>query len=414
VCKDLLTLPEGVSVSSGTEKTVLAALHHLIHHGPLSRPELGAGLGLSRATASPVVNDLMRRGLVAEISTPPQGQRGRPVALLDLDDERFAVTGLEIGTDRVLAAVHSLRGRQLLRIERSVQADSVNPRGLLRQAAAVLHEALDVVDQEGRELLGVGVSVAGLVDATSGTIKYAPTLGWRDVAVQAGVTEALGGRAPVLLDNDANFAALAELRRRRRDGQPSASLVYLTGTYGISAGIITGGLLWRGERGLAGEVGHLIVEAEGRMCVCGRSGCLDTRAGLSAIVSSCLDSASTPRRAGRTPVGISAGVSEVASLAQSGDRGVIEALAEAGAWLGRGAALVCAILDPHTVVLGGHYARLAPWILTPARESFRRALLMPAPEREQLEVSALDAWAPAEGAALAALLALTDGTRPLP
>ena len=64
-------------MSSGTDKTVLAALHYLIHHGPLSRPELGAGLGLSRATASPVVNDLMRRGLVAEISTPPQGQRGQ-------------------------------------------------------------------------------------------------------------------------------------------------------------------------------------------------------------------------------------------------------------------------------------------------------------------------------------------------
>jgi predicted NBD/HSP70 family sugar kinase len=414
MCEDLLTMSGGVTVPSGTDKTVLAVLYHLIHHGPLSRPELGAGLGLSRATASPVVNDLMRRGLIAEISTPPQGQRGRPVALLDVDDERYAVTGLEIGSDRVLASVHSLRGRQLLRIERTARADALNPRGLMRHAATVLYEALDVVDQEGRELLGVGVSVAGLVDATSGTIKYAPTLGWRDVALQAGVTEALGGRAPVLLDNDANFAALAELRRRRRDGQPTASLVYLTGTYGISAGIITGGVLWRGERGLAGELGHLNVEADGRKCVCGRRGCLDTRAGLSAIIASCLESASTPRRAGRTPVGISAGVDEVASLAQSGDQGVIEALAEAGAWLGRGAALVCAMLDPRTVVLGGHYARLAPWILSPARESFRSALLMPAPEHEQLEVSGLDAWAPAEGAALAALLALTDGTRPLP
>ncbi|MBR7832124.1 ROK family transcriptional regulator [Actinospica durhamensis] len=401
-------------MSGETDKTVLGALRHLIHHGPLSRPELGTALGLSRATTSPIINDLMRRGLVSELSTTPQGQRGRPVALLDLDDERYAVTGLEIGSDRVLAGVYSLRGRQLLRIERSATPDAVNPRGLLRHAAAVLHEALDVLDQEGRELLGVGVSVAGLVDATSGTIKYAPTLGWRDVALQAGVAEALGGRAPVLLDNDANLAALAELRRRRRDGLPTTSLVYLTGTYGISAGIIAGGQLWRGERGLAGEVGHLIVEAEGRKCVCGRRGCLDTRAGLSAIIATCLENASTPRRAGRTPIGISAGVEEIASRAQSGDAGVLEALADAGAWLGRGAALVCAMLDPRTVILGGHYARLAPWLLAPARESFRRALLMPAPEYEQLEVSGLDAWAAAEGSALAALLALADGISPLP
>jgi predicted NBD/HSP70 family sugar kinase/biotin operon repressor len=403
-----------VTVPGETEKSLLAALRRLIGRSPISRTELGEALGLSRATISPIVNDLMRRGLIAEVSAAPKGGRGRPVSLLDLDDENFAVAGLEIGSDRVLAAVYSLRGRQLLRTERAAQADAVNPRALLRHAATVLHEALGAVEQDARRLLGVGVSVAGLVDATSGTIKYAPTLGWRDVALKAGVVEALGGRAPVLLDNDANFAALAEQRLRRRAGQGAESLVYLTGTYGISAGIIAGGNLWRGERGLAGEVGHLIVEAEGRPCVCGRRGCLDTRAGLSAIITGGLEHAESQRRAALGPAGVSAGVDQLVSLARIGDTGVTAALADAGAWLGRGAALVSALIDPRTVVLGGHYARLAPWILAPAREAFRTALLMPAPEYEQLEVSALDSWAPAEGAALAALFAVADGEHPLP
>ena len=381
---------------SGTDKTVLAVLHHLIHHGPLSRPELGAGLGLSRATASPVVNDLMRRGLIAEISTPPQGQRGRPVALLDVDDERYAVTGLEIGSDRVLASVHSLRGRQLLRIERAARADALNPRGLMRHAATVLYEALDVVDQEGRELLGVGVSVAGLVDATSGTIKYAPTLGWRDVALQAGVSEALGGRAPVLLDNDANFAALAELRRRRRDGQPTASLVYLTGTYGISAGIITGGVLWRGERGLAGELGSLNVEADGRKCVCGRRGCLDTRAGLSAIIASCLESASTPRRpgarrSGSAPESTRSPRSRRAATRASSRRWPrpVPGSAAAPPWCAR-----CSTRAPSSLAATtrGWPPGSCPPLASPSavRSSCPRRTI------EQLEVSGLDAWAPAE------------------
>ena len=64
----------------------------------------------------------MRRELVAEISTPPRGRRGRPVGLLDLDDERYAVTGLEIGSDRVLAAIHSLRGRRAARGRREPRA----------------------------------------------------------------------------------------------------------------------------------------------------------------------------------------------------------------------------------------------------------------------------------------------------
>lgn len=397
-----------------SDTTVLAVLRHLVDHGPLSRPDLGLGVGLARATTSAVVNDLMRRGLVAEIATPPSGGRGRPVTLLDLDDERHAVAGLEIGFDRILAAVYTPRGRELLRLERPAEVDAVNPRALLRRAAMVLHEALDIAEEDRRRLLGVGVSIAGLVDASSGTLKYAPSLGWRDVALSAGVEEALGGRAPVLIDSTANFSALAERRHRQRGGEPLRSLVYLTGTYGISGGIITDGRLWRGEQGMAGEVGHLIVEAEGLRCVCGRRGCFDTRAGLSAITDAALAAADRPPRAGREPAGLTAAVEAVVSLAQAGDQGVIRALTDAGRWLGRGAALVCAILDPRAIVLGGHYARLAPWLLPPAQEAFRDSLLMPGSTVNQLDVSALGPWAPTEGAALAVLLAFADGARELP
>ena len=239
----------------------------------------------------------------------------------------------------------------------------------------MLYEALDVVDQDDRELLGVGVSVAGLVDASSGTIKYAPSLGWRDVAAQAGVTEALGGRAPVLLDNNANFAALAERRHRRRNGRRPRSLVYLTGTYGISAGIITGGALWRGERGLAGEVGHLIVEADGQRVRVRAARLLRhprRTLGDRRLLRWSGASDPAPRRA-RPRRGDQRGQSTRSPRwRRAATRASIEALAEAGTWLGRGAALVCAILDPRTVVLGGHYARLAPWMLAPAREAFRR------------------------------------------
>ena len=401
-------------VAAGPDKTALTVLRHLVDHGPLSRPELAAGVGLGRAATSTITNDLMRRSLVSEIATPPSGTRGRPVTLLDLDDDRYAITGIEIGFDRILAAVYTLRGRELVRIERPAEADAVNPRALLRRAAMVLHEALDLVEEDRRTLLGVGVSTAGLVDASSGTIKYAPSLGWRDIALSAGVTEALGDRAPVLIDSAANCAALAELRNRRRGGARESSLVYLTGTYGISAGIITGGRLWRGERGMAGEVGHLTVEADGLRCACGRRGCLDTRAGMSAIADAALAGATTARRAARVPTTLSAGLDQVAALAQAGDQGALDALGLAGRWLGRGAALVSAMLDPYSVVLGGHYARLAPWLLAPAREAFRDALLLPNTDREQLEISTLGAWAPPEGAALAVLHSYTDGEREFP
>jgi predicted NBD/HSP70 family sugar kinase len=390
-----------------TDATLLSVLRHLVDHGPISRPDLGDGVGLARATTSSTVNDLLRRGLMAEVSTMPAGRRGRPTTLLDLDDTRYAVAGVDIAADRIHLALHSLRGRELLRVERG--ADATDPRALLRRAAMVLHEALDLAEDDGRTLLGVGVAVPGLVDASTGTVKYVPSLGWRNVALRTGVTEALGDRAPVIVDSDANFAALAERRARLRVGGEASSLVHLSGTYGISAGIIAGGRLWRGARGMAGEVGHLILEPAGRRCVCGRNGCFETRAGLAAIVDATLGE----RRRGSRGT-LAGDVDQVVALAHAGDEGVIAGLAEAGRWIGLGAAMVAALLDPRMVVLGGHYASLAPWLLAPARAAFEESMLVTDADSPRLEISAHGPWGATEGAALAVVMSMTDGDRPLP
>ncbi|MEU1101618.1 ROK family transcriptional regulator [Streptomyces tibetensis] len=397
-------------MSGGADATQRTMLRHLVDYGPLSRPELGDGVGLARATTSAVVNALIRRGLVAELAAVQEGRRGRPTTLLDLDDEHYAVAGLEIGVDRVLSGVYTLRGRELLRTERVVESESVNPRGLLRHAQIALREALDQSASGARRLLGVGVSVPGLIDASTGTVKYVPSLGWRDVALRAGVEEALGGRAPVLVDADANFAALAERRARLRAGQEASSLVYLTGTYGISAGVLADGRLWRGGRGMAGEVGHLIVDPHGPVCVCGRRGCFEARAGLPAITAEALEPST--RRGGRAD--LPAAIDELVIRARSADQRVVATLTRAGTWIGRGAAALAAVIDPRVIVLGGHYARLVPWLLEPARRAFAEAQLVPGDDVPALEASAGADWATAEGAALAVLKSLTEGEQALP
>ncbi|GIG63560.1 transcriptional regulator [Longispora fulva] len=417
--------------------TLRVVLRYLADYGPIARPELVDGVGLARATTSSVVNELMRRGLVSEIASPGTGRRGRPTNLLDLDDEQFAVVGLEIGLDRVLAGAFSLRGRHLIRLDEPVEVSASNPRALLRVAASVAYQVIEQVTDAGRRLLGTGVSVTGLVDATSGTIKYVPSLGWRDVAVRAGVESALsaasaGPPAPVIVDSGANFGVLAERRARLRGGGAVPSLVYLTGTYGISAGIMAGDRLWRGARGLAGEVGHLILDPGGQRCVCGRRGCFETRAGVHAILAAAgLEQRSlvgdgpaapthrdVPASAAPYPIpaatALSAAVDELVRRAEAGDPQVLAALAEAGHWLGIGAAAVCAMLDPRLVVLGGHYTRLTPWLLEPARTSFVESLLVADLDPPDVEPSVLGSWGSVEGAALAVLDQMLDGIRPLP
>ncbi|MEV4511671.1 ROK family protein, partial [Dactylosporangium sp. NPDC049525] len=111
---------------------------------------------------------------------------------------------------------------------------------------------------------------------------------------------------------------------------------------------------------------------------------------------------------------LSTAVDELVRRAEAEDSRAIAALADAGNWLGIGAAAVCAILDPRLVVLGGHYTRLAPWMLTSVRSSFDASLLVTEADPPQIEQSVLGAWGSVEGAALAVLEQMLDGIRPLP
>lgn len=158
----------------------------------------------------------------------------------------------------------------------------------------------------------VGVGVAGLVDHPSGVLRWAPHLTETDVEVGALLTNALG--RPVAVDNDANCATRAEAAGLSRD----PVLVVMLGT-GIGAGLWSGGDVYRGHA-FAGEVGHMIMEADGQMCRCGRRGCWET------LVSGW-------------------------RLAEQGASS--KALAEAGVWLGRGLHNLATILDPDVIVVGG-------------------------------------------------------------
>jgi predicted NBD/HSP70 family sugar kinase len=195
---------------------------------------------------------------------------------------------------------------------------------------------------------------------------------------------------------------------------------------------MAGDRMWRGARGLAGEVGHLILEPGGQRCVCGRRGCFETRAGVHAILAAAglesktladdgpaaLTRHDLPGSAARYPApattALSAAVDELVRRAEAEDPRTVAALADAGNWLGIGAAAVCAILDPRLVVLGGHYTRLAPWMLTSVRTAFVASLLVTEVDPPQIEQSVLGAWGSVEGAALAVLEQMLDGIRPLP
>jgi glucokinase len=277
--------------------------------------------------------------------------------------------GVEIGATKVAAGVVAEDGTVVARARRLTPS---------RDPKAVEQTIVEVVTElrAGREIVAVGIGAAGFVDAARARVMFAPHLAWRDEPLRDGVAGVL--QLPVTVENDANAAAWAEWRFGAGRGQ--TRLVCVTLGTGIGGGILLDGKVQRGEWGMAGEFGHMVVVPDGRRCECGNRGCLEQYASGNVLGREAreLAEAGSPvtvplvRRAGGK---IDALVGPlITEAAQDGDPVAVELFGEVGRWLGIGLANLAAALDPGIFVIGGGVSDAGELLLGPARESFRRTL----------------------------------------
>ncbi len=207
--------------------------------------------------------------------------------------------------------------------------------------------------------VAVGLSAAGLVDAAGERYLFGAHLPWRDAPVRARLEERTGH--PVVLDNDANCAAYAELLAGAARGRSAVVLVTI-GT-GIGGALVLGGRLVRGAHGLAGEFGHMQAVPDGLACECGLAGCWEQYCSGRAL-----------ERVTRVALGRHLDGREVAAMALAGDEVARQAFASIGTWLGVGTAALVSAFDPEVVVVGGGVSAVGDLLLAPARAGLRGAL----------------------------------------
>lgn len=338
---------------------------------PVSRAGVAAATGLTRATVSALVEDLIAGKLVSEIAPAPRASAGRPATGLRLAADGPAGLGLEINVDYLAVCVVDLTGEVRHHAVHHADQRPCRPAEVLATVAELAAEAVEMAAATGLRVAGAALAVPGLVSKGGGpqareaqphsVIRWAPNLGWRDVAVPTN----LAG-VPVLVDNEANLAALGELHAVPRPEPPlplkpsrSTDFIYISGEIGIGAGIVLDGRLFRGSRGFSGEIGHFTIRPDGPPCHCGARGCLEQYAGQDRILAA----------AGATATKDAAAV--IAELAGAGHPRMLRALREAGTALGIAAAAVVNLLDLDTVVLGGTYALAAPWLCEHVAEQIR-------------------------------------------
>ncbi len=335
-------MTQAVRHDSMRARNLEVVLGEVSRGGPLTRAALAERTGLTKSTVSKLVGDLVDAGLLAETGPARAGERGRPGVDVVLSGARVASLGLEINVDYLAARVLDLTGEVRFAAHRERDNRGSRPKKVLAELQALASEALTETHRLGLEVAGAVLAVSGPVG--DGVLFSAPHLGWQDVRP----ADLLRLPIPVELDNEANLAALGELWY----GDGERDFLYVSGEIGIGAGLVVNGALFSGARGLAGELGHVVVAPEGPPCRCGGSGCLETFAGQEALLA-----------AGNT-----SSVPAILAALTRGDRAALEACATAGRALGIALTSAVNLLDLDRIVLGGVFTRLYPWLSGPVSE----------------------------------------------
>jgi predicted NBD/HSP70 family sugar kinase len=326
-----------------------------------TRAALAVQSGLSRATISSLIDELIELGLVREIGLQ-RSEGGRPGTALELNPAGGAAIGIEIGVDFVSVVLTDFVAQIRWRKQVTFKIRDVDE--AIQIAERLADEAQVYRSQLGLRLLGVGVGLPGLVKVPDGMLTFAPNLGWQNIPFQAMWAERFG--VPTHVINEGSAAAFGEHYYGVAAGYDD--FIYLSAsTVGIGAGIMIGGRLYQGIDGYAGEIGHMVLDPSGPLCACGRHGCWEKVAGAPAVIKYVVDQASH----GRTSMALDAvdGNAErlttdlIAYAAHQHDSVAYEALERVSHLFGIGVINLMNTFNPELIVIGGALSRaLKPFL----------------------------------------------------
>jgi predicted NBD/HSP70 family sugar kinase len=326
-------------------------LNQLRRNGPMSRSAITAASGLSPAGVTFVTADLINEGLLVEGKATP-GTGGRRPVPLDIDYASRLSIGLKIMVGKILGVITDLSTRVLAEID--VPLPNHSPKTVIKAAAKATERLLAEAGVSRRRLIGIGFAVSGQVDAEAGLCRQVQRFGWRNVPAAAMLADIVS--VPVWVDNDANAFAVSQHLFGHGRGLQSIAAVAVG--YGIGAGLVLQGGLYRGASGAAGEFGHNF-EQHGRRCECGRDGCLETWCSNRGLLETWREL--DPSAAGKT-------AEQLASAAEGGDPIARKILREAGVRLGRQIAGLVNLFDPEMIVFGGEGVRFGRHLFDPLRK----------------------------------------------
>jgi N-acetylglucosamine repressor len=348
----------------------------------IARAEVARQTGLSPATVTAIVSDLIAEDLVFEKEIGDSSGGRRPI-MLGINPEGGFVAGIKLTEEGIVGALTDLEARVLTK--RTDRLESRSAEDVVVSLVHMVRELLAQAQLPQSKLLGVGIGLAGIVDEQRSVLRCSPFFGWRDLPLREMIQQKLN--VPVYVDNDVNTLTQAE--KWFGSGQGVDNFLVITVGRGIGLGIVINGQLYRGSRGGAGEFGHTIIQPGGRACSCGKQGCLETMVSEPGLVCSALEAAQAGKIA---PVG---SVDELLQIAQAGNETAAEIFTNAGRLLGQAIGNLVTLFNPEKIILGGEGVRLGALLLAPMQDAIRESSypLLYSDLTFQIEAWGDDAWA---------------------
>lgn len=347
------TLPDSTTITHpGSDSP--GELLKLIRRGQArTRGELGRLTGLARSTVAHRIDALKAAGLIIELDESAPSTGGRPPSLLSFNAEGGLVLAADLGATHSRVSVSNLRAERIADTTAEIDIDT-GPMEVLSWLDRAFKNLLTEVERPMSDVRGIGVGLPGPVDFARGMAVNPPIMaGWHEFGV-AEHYRALYD-VPVLVDNDVNIMALGEywvMEPKVKD------FIFIKIGTGIGSGLILGGILHRGAKGAAGDIGHVPTTSDEMICRCGNTGCLEASAGGGAI-------AARLRNDGYDV----SNTRDVVRLVEEGDRKAIRSVRVAGRLIGQVLASTVNLLNPAQIMIGGDLARAEPQLLAGIRQA---------------------------------------------
>lgn len=360
-----------------------SVLNTIKMHGPIGRAEIARRTGLSPATITAITAELIHKNLIHEKSAG-DSSGGRPPILLALNPRGGYVIGIKLTEDTAIAALTDLEATVIAKS--STILTGHNPDQVVLDVDRIVGSLVGASGVQKKQLLGIGVGLAGIVDSVRGILRQSPISGWQDVPLRELLRRKL--RVLVSIENDVNTLTLAE--KYFGSGQGVDHFLTVTVGRGVGLGIVMNGRLYHGAGGGAGEFGHTVIDPLGPTCACGKRGCLETYVADPGLVRMANEAAGR----GELPHPIG-GVLELLALAKNGNPAAIAIFERAGKILGQGIANLITLFNPQKIILSGEGARAGDLLFAPMFDAVQELALPGLLQETKVQIDPWgdDAWA---------------------